>query len=123
MSAPGNACQQGFLAISGGKRLQKALNGILLLTRQRECVQHHGSANGNDRRELPQYGAISRQQQQWLGGTQLREGHISGLEFSCAVQRNFGDGLRGESVEMDARAVLQRLGAFKQSDLNFKSLR
>src|SRR5437868_1475862 len=122
MSAPGNAGQQGVLQTSRRKRLQETLDGVLFLARQGESVQYHGSANGNDRRELPQYGAISRQQQQWLGGTQLREGHISGLEFGCAVQCNFGDCLRGESVEVDARAVLQRLGAFKQSELNYKSL-
>ena len=93
MSAAGDAGEQSFLAISGGKCLQKALHGILLLARQRKCVKHHGAANRDDRRELAQDGAISGEKQEWFGGAELREGRSSRLEFRHATQSDFGNRL------------------------------
>ena len=91
MSAPRDARQQSFLPVAGRKRLQKTLDCILLLPRQGKCIQHHGSADGDDRRELAQDGAVSGQQQQRFGGAKLRKGRSSGLEFSHATQRDFSN--------------------------------
>src|SRR5437899_7902732 len=106
MPAAGDSRQQCVLTAANGKRVEKSLKRVFLffclflwllfLPRQRKRVKHNSAADGDDRRKLPQYGAISRQQQKRLRRAKLRKGRCSGLDFTQAVQRNLSNRLRGK---------------------------
>ena len=56
------------------KCLQEMLDCILFLPRQGKGIKNNRAANGYDRRELAQDGAITREEKKGLGGAKLRKG-------------------------------------------------
>src|SRR5262249_22660598 len=108
MPAPGDTRQQGFAPSAGKLGLKEGLERLGLGPRQRKRVQHDGASDRNHGGELAQDGPVSGQKQQRFSGAQLSEGCPSRLEFVHAMERYLSNRFRGEGVEVDASAVLER---------------
>src|SRR5262245_49372663 len=122
MPAPGDSRQQSLLARAGSLSVQKSLNGVRFLPVQGKGIKHDGAADRDNGRKLPEDGPITGQQEQRFSRAELSEGRAAGFEFVHAAQRYFGNRLRGKGVEMNTRAILERLGILKQRELDFNAL-
>src|SRR5215470_2821079 len=70
-------------------------------------VGHHSSADGGERRRLPDDETIAREQQHGVPELELREGLAPGGDLPSVKQRDLGHGLKGAAMEMHLCPVLQ----------------
>src|SRR5579864_3750480 len=85
---------------------------------ERKRIEYRTAADRHHRRKLTNDEAVSRNEQQWGGQTKLGKRFCPRLKLFAAEEIYCCDHLRRESMQVDTRSSLQRLGRRKQRKLN-----
>ena len=111
--AASNAKSQHAFSVSGSHYFEECLVPVAPATFRR-IVEHHTSADGDHRRELADDEPVAGNHQQRICGAQLRKRAAAWLELRALEESNLRHRFGGETVQVHAGKMFQRLGASEQ---------